>query len=73
MPAQAGHSPPPRRRARRRQAPFLCAHQAEIAAQSTPSIVSVHTEHALGTGFIVASDGLVATNLHVVAGNSKSR
>jgi serine protease Do len=44
---------------------------AEIAARSTPSVVSVHTEHALGTGFVVGHDGLIATNLHVVAGNSK--
>jgi hypothetical protein len=44
---------------------------AEIAASSTPSVVSVRTDHSLGTGFVVSGDGLVASNLHVIAGNSK--
>jgi hypothetical protein len=43
---------------------------AEIAARSTPSVVSVRTEESLGTGFIVSPEGLVATNLHVIAGNA---
>src|SRR5947207_10080941 len=44
---------------------------AEIAALSTPSVVSVRTDHSLGTGFVVSGNGLVASNLHVIAGNSK--
>jgi len=44
---------------------------AEIAALSTPSVVSVRTDHSLGTGFVVAGNGLVASNLHVIAGNAK--
>jgi serine protease Do len=43
---------------------------AEIAARSTPSVVSVRTEQSLGTGFVVGQDGLIATNLHVIAGNA---
>jgi hypothetical protein len=41
---------------------------AEIAARSTPSIVSIRTEDALGTGFVVREDGWIATNLHVIFG-----
>ena len=41
---------------------------AEIAARSMPAIVSIRTSHTLGTGFIVDKRGLIATNLHVLAG-----
>jgi serine protease Do len=49
------------------------AHQtpAEIAAHSTPAIVSIRTEHSLGTGFVVDKSGLIATNLHVIAGRDR--
>ena len=49
------------------------AHQtpAEIAAHSTPAIVSIRTEHSLGTGFVVDKGGLIATNLHVIAGGER--
>lgn len=40
---------------------------ADIAAQATPAIVSVHTEQEMGTGFVVDPDGWVATNFHVIA------
>jgi serine protease Do len=54
-----------------RAAPGAQRTPAEIAAISTPSVVSVRTDHSLGTGFVVSGDGLVASNLHVIAGNSK--
>src|SRR5205807_802340 len=41
---------------------------AEIAAKHTRAIVSIKTPKALGTGFIVHKNGLIATNLHVVFG-----
>ncbi|HEV8247997.1 MAG TPA: trypsin-like peptidase domain-containing protein [Polyangiaceae bacterium] len=41
---------------------------AEIAAQSLPAIVSVHTPEGMGTGFVVRQDGWIVTDLHVVAG-----
>jgi serine protease Do len=41
---------------------------AEIAARSTPAIVSIRTELGLGTGFLVRPQGWVVTNFHVIAG-----
>lgn len=41
---------------------------AEIASRALPSIVTIRTEQSLGTGFVVRSDGWIATNLHVIVG-----
>jgi S1-C subfamily serine protease len=41
----------------------------DIVAQSSPAIVRIEAGEGTGTGFIVDKSGLVATNLHVVAGN----
>jgi serine protease Do len=40
----------------------------DIVAQSSPAIVRIEAGEGTGTGFIVDARGLVATNLHVVAG-----
>ena len=41
---------------------------ADITAHAMPAIVSVRAGDSLGTGFVVRSDGWVATNFHVVRG-----
>jgi serine protease Do len=41
---------------------------ADITARAMPAIVSVRAGDSLGTGFVVRSDGWVATNFHVVRG-----
>lgn len=43
---------------------------AEVAARSTPAIVSIRGPDSLGTGFLVRPEGWIATNLHVIAGAS---
>jgi hypothetical protein len=44
---------------------------AEIAARATPSICTVRSAHGLGTGFVVDASGIIATNLHVIAGETE--
>lgn len=45
----------------------------QIYAQSAEAIVLVETEHGAGTGFIVRSDGVIATCLHVIIGEEHAR
>ena len=44
---------------------------ADITAHATPAIVTVRTNVGMGTGFVVRTDGWVATNFHVVRGASE--
>ncbi len=41
---------------------------ADIAAHSTPAVVTVRTPEGLGSGFVVREDGWIATNFHVING-----
>jgi hypothetical protein len=41
---------------------------ADIAARGLPAVVTIRTAQSLGTGFVVRSDGWIATNLHVIVG-----
>jgi S1-C subfamily serine protease len=42
-----------------------------IATNSLPSVVMLKNERGLGSGFVIASNGLILTNRHVTAGGSK--
>jgi S1-C subfamily serine protease len=39
---------------------------AEIARRATPSVVQIRARGRIGSGFVVAADGRIATSLHVV-------
>lgn len=41
---------------------------ADIAQRALPAVVTIRTENSLGTGFVIRSDGWIATNLHVIVG-----
>jgi serine protease Do len=40
---------------------------AEIAERTLPSVVSIHGQNSLGSGFVVKAEGWIATNFHVLA------
>ncbi|MBV9948831.1 MAG: trypsin-like peptidase domain-containing protein, partial [Myxococcales bacterium] len=44
---------------------------ADIAARALPAVVTIKTAQSLGTGFVVRSDGWIATNLHVIVGGPR--
>jgi serine protease Do len=73
--ACAGSPPPPSAEALRAPAPPPSAavtartlSPADIAFRALPAIVTIRTESSLGTGFVLRSDGWIATNLHVIVG-----
>jgi serine protease Do len=45
---------------------------AEIAEKATPSVVLIKVPDGLGTGFVVAEDGRIVTNVHVIRGATKA-
>ncbi len=50
--------------------PVLALTPDKVAERALPAIVLIKTATGLGTGFVVSSDGLIATNLHVI-GNAR--
>ncbi|MCA9645529.1 MAG: serine protease [Polyangiaceae bacterium] len=43
----------------------------ELFSRALPSIVYIRTDLGAGTGFVVSAKGVIATNLHVIAGAKK--
>ena len=47
----------------------------DIAKKCTPSVMLIHSEsktsEAIGTGYVLSQDGLIATNFHVIEGADK--
>lgn len=39
-----------------------------VVAKASPSVVTIQTDTGSGSGFVVSSDGLIVTSLHVIAG-----
>jgi hypothetical protein len=57
-----------------RTAPQIRMSPRDIIDSSSPAIVRIEAGDAkVGTGFILGSDGLIATNLHVIQGESSIR
>jgi S1-C subfamily serine protease len=40
----------------------------QIAKRALPAVVTIRGDEAMGTGFVVRSDGWIATNVHVLSG-----
>ena len=43
----------------------------EIVDQSSPAVVRIEADDRVGTGFVIDGNGVIATNLHVIAGKSE--
>src|SRR5689334_12223122 len=60
--------------ASQKQQPHVRMSPREIIDASSPAIVRIEAGEAkVGTGFILDENGLIATNLHVIEGESKVR
>ncbi len=44
----------------------------QIAERAIPSVVRIQAAGGLGSGFVVAADGRIATNLHVIVGSKEA-
>ena len=46
---------------------------ADLIAEIEPSVVRIETEDGIGSGFVATKEGVVVTNLHVLAGSVKAK